>query len=376
MKIIINSPSLDTNKNVSGMASVTEFIMKHNTEHEYLHFELGKQDSARRNLSWFLGLLKAYLKWIIILVTKKSSLVHFNLAMDTFGIVRDLPLIYITQLFGKRLVVHLHGGELLHREVPLWMHYVLTPLFYSKHHKIVLSEAEKKALEQNFKCRNVVVLPNCIGLQDAKAFRRNYNNKQKLTILFIGRIALSKGIVYVYRALEELQKQQVDFRFIIAGKGPVDEEYIGKFTNLLGSKFEYRGVVSGADKTALFKESDIFVLPSFFEGLPMALLETMSFGIVPVTTCVGSIGYVVTDKNNGIFIAKESGKDIVDAIKELVADPGYIKKLSMNSKDFIFQNYNPDHYVNRLNNLYKVPETRIRETYDAKSFEAKVNING
>jgi hypothetical protein len=95
LKIIITSPSLDTNQNVSVISSVVQFIIHSNAENEYLHFELGKRERDKRNISWFLRIVKTYFKWVFWLLTKRSAMVHFNFAIDKVGLLRDFPLIFL-----------------------------------------------------------------------------------------------------------------------------------------------------------------------------------------------------------------------------------------------------------------------------------------
>ncbi|NJO25609.1 MAG: glycosyltransferase family 4 protein [Bacteroidia bacterium] len=102
--------------------------------------------------------------------------------------------------------------------------------------------------------------------------------------MFIGRISNTKGLDFIYTALSKLKKLNLNFKFIMAGAGPQQNEYVQKFASLLGNNFEFKGVVSGQTKTALYQSCHVFLLPSLFEGLPMSLLEAMSFGLVPVVT--------------------------------------------------------------------------------------------
>ena len=170
-------------------------------------------------------------------------------------------------------------------------------------------------------------------------FNRIVNKQELLNILFIGRITKSKGIEYIYQALSGLKKRQVPFKFYIAGTGPDEEEYVEKFEALLGSDFEFKGVVSGVSKINLFKTCEIFLLPSLFEGLPMSLLESMSFGLVPVVTGVGSIKHVVKTGENGILVDRNPAEDIDLAIEKFVNDRILLEQLSINAKDYIFKNY-------------------------------------
>jgi glycosyltransferase involved in cell wall biosynthesis len=353
MKIIITSPSLDANQNISGISSVTQFVINYNTEHKYLHFELGRRDNENRNLIWFFRILRSYLKWTFLILSRKGILIHFNLALCMGSIIRDSPLIMIARLFRKRMIIHIHGGDfLIYKKNPYWMYLLLKLVFSGKNPIIVLSPLEEKVLQQKFKSDKIVVLPNCIGLKEASDFDRDYPVNKILIVLFLGRISIDKGIEDIFLAMEFLKKKGIKFKFIMAGKGPEENFFIQKFNDLLGMDFEYKGVVSGSQKVKLLKNCDVFLLPSFFEGLPMALLETMSFGLVPVTTNVGSIKYVIKDGINGILVKSHSSEEIAFAIEKLSNDKVYMQELSKNARQYILDYFNPKVYIARLNEIY------------------------
>lgn len=103
----------------------------------------------------------------------------------------------------------------------------------------------------------------------------------------------------------------------------------------------------------IFKSLDIFVLPSHFEGLPMSLLECMSFGVVPMVTPVGSIPEVVTDGINGRFIQIKDVTSIMSCFNDLNNDYNLREKLGNEAKKTIFEHFNPSVYVKNLNSIYQ-----------------------
>jgi glycosyltransferase involved in cell wall biosynthesis len=219
---------------------------------------------------------------------------------------------------------------------------------------IVLSQAEQQAMQKQYKVKNVIVLPNCVDLKEAVAFNRVNNLTGDLNLLFIGRISRSKGIDHIFTAVSILKKEAVPFKFYMAGTGPDEKEYVEKFSALLSNDFYFKGIVSGSVKTALFKDCDIFLLPSLFEGLPMSLLETMSFGLVPVVTPVGSMKYVIKNGENGIVVEKDPATEIAAAIIMINTNRAILQQLSNNAGAYIFSNYNTENYIAALNSLYNI----------------------
>jgi glycosyltransferase involved in cell wall biosynthesis len=356
VQVIITSPSLNPNRNISGMSAVVAFISSHNASCSYLTFTLGKADLDVRGIRWAANLLAQYAKWVCLTITKNGSMVHFNLAMDRRGVIRDAPLIILTRLFRRRMVVHIHGGEYLTAyEMPRWLRF-LVRVALSKGPVIVLSELERVTLRRNVPKARIAVLPNCIDLDEARRFDRSTSRDAGLTIIFMGRIATDKGLPAIYQALEASRNRGTISRFVMAGAGPDEELYVRKFRELLGRDFEFVGPVAGCEKTRLLKKCNVFLLPSLFEGMPMALLESMSFGLVPITTGIGSIPEVVRDGYNGIIVNRQSPEEIANAITRLSGDREYMEALGRNARRRIFEYCNPEEYVKQLNAIYSYDE--------------------
>lgn len=352
MQAIITSPSLDPTQNVSGVSSVTQFIKDNNGEVEYVHFELGRKDKEKggwRRIPAILGKLK---EWRKVLKQYPDAIIHYNFPLSAPSILRD-PLFMLEARRRKRkMVIHVHGGVFLTSlSTPWLLERIMRWVFQGKEPIIVLSESEKDALQSRFKCRNVSVLPNCIDLSEASKFKRQVRTST-IELGYLGRIAETKGMTELLEACKELKRQEMPFRLHIAGKEEIEGQYLSAFNEALGDNFVYEGVVSGESKTAFLKKIDTFVLPSYFEGLPMSLLEAMSFGSVPITTMVGSIPSIIEDGQNGIAISPHSEAAIVEAVKQLVKDHSSRQTLSAMAQHTIFSSFSPKEYTATLNSMY------------------------
>lgn len=354
MKVIINSPSLDPKVNVSGISAVTQFIISNNKEIDYIHFEVGRKDAESHGaLSRVKRILRNKKEWESLLKQNRDAVVHYNIPLMKAAIIRDYMLIKVAHKLGMPIVLHIHGGNYIkERNRPWYIKRLLDKIFSWGKSVIVLGEEEKTILEEDFNLKNVISLPNCIDLTEAKEFKRDISCKETLDILYIGRIEPNKGIDYTFEACKALKNDGVKFHLHFAGKEEIEGQYIPEFKEALGDNFTYHGIVSGAPKTELLKRCDIFLLPSFYEGLPMSLLETMSFGQVPVVTPVGSVPTVVTDNINGMFIKVKNAEDIVDAIKLLTTNSELYTKLSSGARETIITKFDDKKYIGKLNAMY------------------------
>jgi glycosyltransferase involved in cell wall biosynthesis len=157
---------------------------------------------------------------------------------------------------------------------------------------------------------------------------------------------------YLLDACSILKERNIPFSLKLAGAEEIEGQYMPQFRNLLGNQFEYSGVVSGESKNKFLQSLDVFVMPTFFEGLPMSLLECMSYGVVPVITPVGSIPTVLTDYQNGLFIKVKDVESIAEAIIYLHTHRDELEQMSKSSRNYIFKHFDPETYINKLNDTY------------------------
>jgi glycosyltransferase involved in cell wall biosynthesis len=220
---------------------------------------------------------------------------------------------------------------------------------------ITLSEMEAEVLRNKFHAKHVVSLPNCIDLKDTQTFERKYkDDSTPLTLGYLGRIAKTKGMDYLLQACCILKERHIPFCLKIAGAEEVEGQYLPQFSKILGNQFVYSGIVSGESKNAFLQSLDVLAMPTFFEGLPMSLLECMSYGVVPVITPVGSIPTVVTEGQNGMFIKVKDATSIVDAITYLHTHRSELEQMSKSSRNYIYEHFSPDSYIDKLNNIYEL----------------------
>ena len=218
---------------------------------------------------------------------------------------------------------------------------------------ITLSETEAETLRKRFHAKHVVSLPNCIDLKDAQTFQRKYKDASTpLTLGYLGRIAKTKGMDYLLQACCMLKERHIPFRLKIAGAEEHEGQYLPQFSKLLGNQFVYAGIVSGESKKSFLQSLDVLAMPTFFEGLPMSLLECMSYGAVPVITPVGSIPTVVTEGQNGLLIRVKDTPSIVDAITYLHTHRDKLEQMSKSARNYIYEHFDSDSYIDKLNSIY------------------------
>jgi len=160
-----------------------------------------------------------------------------------------------------------------------------------------------------------------------------------MTVVSLGRLGVRKGsydIVAAVAAMPAGSRQRV--RVVLAGDGEVKEVSAAVRAAGVDDVIEVRGWLEPAERDELIRQAQVFLLPSYDEGLPMALLESMAQGLAPIVSPVGGIPNVVTHDCEGLLVPAGDIAAIAGALTALVEDPAQRQRLRaaarLRSKDF------------------------------------------
>ena len=143
-----------------------------------------------------------------------------------------------------------------------------------------------------------------------------------------------------------------NFRLLIGGDGEIEkvQQYIKD--NKLDNVAEYIGWVSGEEKIKLLNEVDVFILPSYNEGLPISVLEAMSYNLPIISTTVGGIPEILKNEYNGFLINPGDLIALESAISTLINNPSKRKLQGKRSGEIVMP-FLPNMVINQLDCLYK-----------------------
>lgn len=141
-------------------------------------------------------------------------------------------------------------------------------------------------------------------------------NKETLKMLYVGAIHREKGIIELLQAVSEMPN--LNFHLNICGQltDKSIKDDVDNMKRILGEKVSFLGYVIGKDKTRIFYESDILILPSYHEGLPLVIMEALGAGCAIMTTAVGAIPEILND-DNCLWLDIASVKSIKNQLKNL-----------------------------------------------------------
>lgn len=203
-------------------------------------------------------------------------------------------------------------------------------------------------------CRiDAVIVPNCA---DSGFFEIESDPASAEDVVFIGKLAESKGILVLLDALGAIREQGYANRVVLAG---ITHEVLSRESiesMVAAGRLEPVDVlenVSETDIRAILARAAVFVLPSLSEGMPISLLEAMAAGIPSVATTVGGIGEAVTDGEQGLLIEPGDAGQLAAALARLLSAPELRSRMGAAARKTAREKFHPDETGKTLAELYR-----------------------
>lgn len=356
--IIITAPSIDTEVNVSGIATVTGYITNiKDPEYTFEVFTVGKPDRQKRTLKWFIQQIKLPVSFAILLAKKRPSIIHINSPLNVLAIFRDTLIAMIAKAFQKAIIMHIHGGRFI--STPPSRSGIISLLIKIQMKLstkiITLGNRESIFIREHYGANSdkINVVPNAVTIPQKISAHDKTND---LNVLSIGRISYEKGIETICDLFECDGTLRTFINLRMYGTGPLYEKATKRLQISLGHRFQSLGIADAHEKSAAFEWADVILMPSIYgEGLPMALLEAMASGVVPITTNDGMILDVVAHNQNGFIVPKKCPIQVANtlSIARELKIAGNLESYSQAARKSVECKYNSDDYEDKIIEIYK-----------------------
>ena len=159
-------------------------------------------------------------------------------------------------------------------------------------------------------------------------------------LLCVGRLTSAKGQAILLEAVAALQNRQVPVRLTLVGMGP-DEKSLQAYAEQLGisGQVRFTGAVDQDHILRYYQTADMFVLPSFAEGLPVVLMEAMAMEIPCITTAITGVPELIQNGEDGLLVAASDVNGLADAISRLANDPELRRKIGQAGREKVLAEY-------------------------------------
>lgn len=342
-KFIIASASLSK---TGGVEKVTQDL----TKHRFLKKRLKLVDLSINRPTSDYG--KLSFKSFFVSIWQIFQLSYFLLDSDVKGMIITLPtkglsflkkyfMALIGSLLGKKIIFYYFSRyrfKKFYRNNFFLRPFIKSFLRLSDKIIILWDDVYLTDFESLIKKSKVEVIPNGIEVSTLKPSRKdlaNRFNSQKINIVFIGRLTKAKGAHDLAQAYINLRKKYKADKLslnLIGDTETIDSSLLKSlFFSKKNQNINFLGIKTGREKIDFLKQSDIFALPSYFEGLSIALLEGLAAGL-PVVTCnKGSAQYFIDDGVNGYVSPAGDRLALVNNLEKLIIDNKLREEISRNN---------------------------------------------
>ena len=311
---------------VSGVSTHLNLLMESalGDDFDIVHFQVGSEGRDEGAIGKAMRLVVSPFFLAASIIFRHVAIVHINTSLNPKAYWRDLAYLFIAKALGARAVYQVHGGKLPRK------FFATSPVLTSflrwtlglPDVIVVLAQVELRAYREFVPKQDVFALPNGIDCRPYSVVPTVQSTPDRaLQLVYIGRVAREKGLYETFQGLRLAHELGVDARLIVAGSGS-EETRLRRYAQALGiaTRVCFVGPVFGNDKVKLLFGADVMVLPSYSEGLPYALLESMAAGVPVIATPVGAIPDVVSDGIHGYLVPPRDGKAIAEALAMLAGD--------------------------------------------------------
>ncbi len=261
---------------------------------------------------------------------------------------------WLPKLLGKRVIVTIHGLDWARAKWGKFASWYIksgekNAVRYADE-IIVLSEGVREYFKKTYG-RETVFIPNGVTRtekREASEIRKQWGLEKDSYVLFLGRLVPEKGIHYLVEAWKNIR---TDKKLVIAGGSSDTQDYMDRLKALAGEDVIFTGFQQGQVLEELYSNAYVYVLPSDLEGMPLSLLEAMSYGNCCLVSDIEECTGVVED--HAVAFEKGNVGDLQGKLQELLDHPDEVKKYKDGASAFICEKYNWDDVVEKTVALYR-----------------------
>ncbi|HEX8566449.1 MAG TPA: glycosyltransferase family 4 protein [Pyrinomonadaceae bacterium] len=341
-------------KTRGGISTLIAEILKSplKDDFEFTYIESQAEDFGKFGKA-FLA-LGAIARFAWICISKRPNLVYVHLGSNA-SLYRESIFIFLAKLFGKKVITHFHAGDVDNYypfQSKIGQKFIQTALRLSDSF-IAVSQESAKQLRDITQSQNISVITNAI---DTSVFN---GDKKSLTddpsgdavrLLFVGAVGKLKGEKDLIKALALLRDNKPNLKISFLGYGAENlKDYCERFE--IGNLVEYLGAVPMDERIEFFRRSDIFVLPTYAEAMPMSVIEAMAAGLPVISTRVGGIPELIEDGVDGILFAPGDVSALAEKISFLLNNKDTRIRIGKKAKQKAREQMDFRVYVNKLRTL-------------------------
>jgi glycosyltransferase involved in cell wall biosynthesis len=297
------------------------------------------------------------IKFPITLVIRNPKLVHIH-TPDYWPFWESSIYVFVSRIFRRKTIVHIHATtfDKFYQNSNALLKYLIRKTLNISDKIIVLSSRWKNLFVKLVPERKLVVVPNAVkAAMFNNQWRRRSIKSNVVKVLFVGGTeAKRKGVYDVLKAIPIVtERYGPNILFILIGRCDINKIRTICEKRGINNCLKILGYLETSDKIKVFSSSDIYILPSYSEGLPIAMLEAMAAGLPIISTPVGSIPEVIEEGVNGYLIKPGDFYELADRILVLARDKKLRQRMGENNAEKIRKENDLKIIMEKVGEIYR-----------------------
>lgn len=279
---------------------------------------IASQNDEYRGFGKLALAVSALLQYVLTVLAWRPHITMIHIGSNA-SLYRKAILLTVARWLRQQVVAHFHAGDFDHyyeRQSEIGKRFIVAGLRRSNK-LIAVSQASAQRLRELLPDTNIVMVPNGIKVQDFTPIQRQRDAFVRL--LFVGGMGKLKGERDLLRAMQIAVERVPQLRISMLGHGAETVESLCDEYGLR-ARIEHLGPVPHIERASFFHRADIFVLPSYGEGMPMSVLEALAAGLPVIATNVGGIPELITHDAEGFLIAPGNVSELTEHLVTLAND--------------------------------------------------------
>lgn len=300
--------------------------------------------------------LRAYLSVFWRLCCGRVTLLHVHVA-ERGSFFRKSIFVWMAAAFHVPVVMHMHGAEFetFHAHCPRWVQAYITATLNQSGCIMALSE-HWRAFYTRISHARVEVISNFIQAVHKEVPLRE-GRYPSIGVLFLGRYGPRKGIDDLIKAVSQLETDGAatlpEFEVLCGGDG--DRQSVRRAVEVAGlcGRFQVAGWIDQPQRAEWIDRCELFVLPSYAEGLPVAIIEAMEAGLAILATSVGGIPEMVEHGVNGWLFEAGDVDGLTAGLAGLLTDATLRQRLGRAARQHYLSHYSEQAVISRIDAIYR-----------------------
>ncbi len=286
-----------------------------------------------------------------------QDIVHIHSAMaPAVTVIRAGILAAAARSRGVGVVIHVHGGNVEFWLTNRWRRILVRLAMAPAQRVVAVWTAGDRALRQVLPAARVRLIDNGVSTGAHEGPRVSHVPPR---VLYVGLLTPRKGVLDLVQASSLLSERGVEHELWLLGgtpdEGPSAEAEV---RGALGGRARLLGTRAPEDMPAAYAEADVFCLPSWWEAMPMSVLEAMASGLPVVATDVGDVPRLVADGSTGYVVPPRDPQRLAEALERLLRDPDRARSMGAAGRGVVWDRFSSTLTVAALADLYEELSSR------------------